>query len=176
MPLGPFTAFTALGAGIWTAILTATGYWLGRSSGDMDYTALVHRGKELASSHLPLVIVCAVALVAVYYFASKLVMGGSKKRKDGSNGADVAARVTAALAVAMVAALNAEASNEPSRWRIVDGNRRIEWNVAADAIALEEAEGVPGAAVVAAQVGGASEEVGRFAGGAGAAFGANGLA
>ena len=133
MPLGPFTAFTALGAGIWTAILTATGYWLGRSSGDMDYTALVHRGKELASSHLPLVIVCAVALVAVYYFASKLVMGGSKKRKDGSNGADVAARVTAALAVAMVAALNAEASNEPSRWRIVDGNRRIEWNVAADA-------------------------------------------
>ena len=138
MPLGPFTAFTALGAGIWTAILTATGYWLGRSSGDMDYTALVRRGKELATSHLPLVIICAVALVAVYYFASKLVMGGSKKKqsaKDSSSSNDAdgcgAAKAMVTLFVAVVA-LNALAESEPSRWRIADGNRRIEWNVAED--------------------------------------------
>lgn len=74
MPIGEFTLFTALGAGIWSAILAAVGFWLGRSAGDISYLELVTRGKELSSQHLPLVIGGAVVLVALYVLASKLVM------------------------------------------------------------------------------------------------------
>lgn len=75
MPLGEFTLFTALGAGIWSAILAVVGFWLGRSAGDISYLELVTRGKEMSSAHLPLVVGGAVALVAIYLLASKLVMG-----------------------------------------------------------------------------------------------------
>ena len=74
MPLGEFTLFTGLGAGIWTIILAAVGFALGRSAGDMSYLELVTRGKETAAHHLPLVIGCALALVALYMLASRLVM------------------------------------------------------------------------------------------------------
>ena len=73
MPIGAFAAFTALGAGIWTAILAAIGFVLGRSSGDMSYLDLVLRGKEMSMRHLPLVIACALALAAAYVVVSKLV-------------------------------------------------------------------------------------------------------
>lgn len=74
MPLGSFTLFTGLGAGIWTAILAFTGYAIGRSAGDISYLELCTKGKETASANLPLVIGGAVALVAIYFVASKLVM------------------------------------------------------------------------------------------------------
>ena len=74
MPLGAFTLFTGLGAGIWTAILAATGYAIGRSTGDITYLELCEKGKAMASAHLPLVIGGALVLVAVYFLASKLVM------------------------------------------------------------------------------------------------------
>ncbi len=74
MPLGEFTLFTGLGAGIWTIILAAVGFALGRSAGDMTYLELVTCGKETAAHHLPLVIGCALALVALYMLASRLVM------------------------------------------------------------------------------------------------------
>jgi len=77
MPLGKFTFFTGLGAGIWTAILAGVGYALGRSAGDITYKELVHRGKDMLDSHLLWVILGALALVAAYVAASKLVM-----RKD----------------------------------------------------------------------------------------------
>ena len=74
MPLGPFTLFTALGAGIWTAILAAAGYWLGRSAGDITYLELCRRGRDMAMAHLPLVIGCALLLVGLHFAVSKLVM------------------------------------------------------------------------------------------------------
>ena len=77
MPLGKFTFFTGLGAGIWTAILAGVGYALGRSAGDITYKELVHRGKAMLDAHLLLVILGALALVAAYVAVSKLVM-----RKD----------------------------------------------------------------------------------------------
>jgi membrane protein DedA with SNARE-associated domain len=79
MPLASFTMFTALGAGLWTVVLAATGYALGHSAGDMTYLELVKRGKSLASSHLPAVIGGAVALAAFYFLVSKLVMGGGRR-------------------------------------------------------------------------------------------------
>ncbi|MBR4603327.1 MAG: DedA family protein [Kiritimatiellae bacterium] len=74
MPLGEFTLFTGLGAGIWTAILAAIGYALGRSAGDISYLELVVRGKDMATHHLPAVICTAAVLVAGYFAASRLVM------------------------------------------------------------------------------------------------------
>ena len=75
MPLGSFTLFTALGAGIWTAILAATGYVLGRSAGDVSYLELCTRGRDMAAAHLPLVIGVALALVVLHVIVTRLVMG-----------------------------------------------------------------------------------------------------
>lgn len=74
MPLGAFTLFTGLGAGVWTAILAFVGYAIGRSTADISYLELCQKGKTMAAANLPLVIGGAVALVALYYLASKLVM------------------------------------------------------------------------------------------------------
>jgi membrane protein DedA with SNARE-associated domain len=74
MPLGSFTFFTGLGAGIWTAILVFIGYAMGKSAGDITYLELVTRGKALATERAPLVIASAVVLVALYILISKLVM------------------------------------------------------------------------------------------------------
>ena len=74
MPLGKFTFFTGLGAGIWTAILAGVGYALGRSAGDITYRELVHRGKDMLDAHLLWVILGALALGVGYVAVSKLVM------------------------------------------------------------------------------------------------------
>lgn len=74
MPLGAFSLFTFLGAGIWSAILAFAGYALARSAGEMGYRELVLRGAELSKEHLPAVIACVLVLVALYYLVSKLVM------------------------------------------------------------------------------------------------------
>ena len=74
MPLGSFTLFTGLGAGVWTAILAFVGYGLGKSAGDITYLELCTKGKEMAAAHLPLVIGGAFVLAAAYVLVSKLVM------------------------------------------------------------------------------------------------------
>ena len=74
MPLGEFTLFTGLGAGIWTAILAAIGFVLGRTAGDITYVELVHRGKAMVDANLVWVLLGAVVLVFGYWIASKLVM------------------------------------------------------------------------------------------------------
>ena len=75
MPLGAFTLFTALGAGVWTAILAAAGFALGRSAGDLSYLEICTRGRDLAAAHLPLAVGAAVALAVAYRAVSRLVMG-----------------------------------------------------------------------------------------------------
>lgn len=79
MPLGSFTLFTALGAGIWTAILTFVGWAIGRSTAHISYLDLCLKGKEMASANLPLVLGGAIALVVLYALLSKLVMKGNTK-------------------------------------------------------------------------------------------------
>ena len=74
MPLWSFTLFTALGAGVWTAILTAVGFTLGRAAGEMSYLELCVKGKEMASAHLPTVVAAALLLAAVHVAVSKIVM------------------------------------------------------------------------------------------------------
>jgi len=74
MPLGPFTLFTGLGAGLWTAVLAGTGFWLGRTAGDITYLELVHRGKAFIDGNIVWVVLAVVAAVAVHVIVSKLVM------------------------------------------------------------------------------------------------------
>ncbi len=78
MPLGSFSLFTGLGAGIWTAILALVGWGLGRSAGELTYLELVTRGAGLAKHHLPWVVGGALLVVGLYFAASKLVMGRRK--------------------------------------------------------------------------------------------------
>ena len=75
MPLFSFSFFTALGAGIWTAILAFVGYAIGRTAGDIPYLELVTRGKESATANLPLVLALAAVAAGLYLLVSKLVMG-----------------------------------------------------------------------------------------------------
>ena len=79
MPVASFALFTGLGAGIWTAILAAVGFAIGRSTTDISYLELCTRGKDMAAAHLPLVVGGALALVALYFTASKLVMGRKRE-------------------------------------------------------------------------------------------------
>lgn len=74
MPLGKFSFFTGLGAGIWTVILSVIGYILGASSSDITYSQLVHKGKAMIDSHLIWIVSGAVLLGGIYILASKLVM------------------------------------------------------------------------------------------------------
>ena len=74
MPLGTFTLFTALGAGLWTAVLAGTGFWLGRTAGDITYLELVHRWKAFIDGNIVWVLLAVVAAVAAHVDVSKLVM------------------------------------------------------------------------------------------------------
>lgn len=74
MPLGAFTLFTALGAGVWTAILAGVGLALGRSAGDISYLELCTRGKATVSANLPAVLGGALLLIALYALIERLVM------------------------------------------------------------------------------------------------------
>lgn len=79
MPLGPFTLFTALGAGAWTAILTSVGWTIGRSTADITYFDLCKKGQAMAAANLPILLGGALVLVALYALVSKLVMKGNAK-------------------------------------------------------------------------------------------------
>ena len=79
MPLGSFTLFTSLGAGIWTAILAFVGFAIGRTVADISYLELCEKGKAMAAANLPFVIAGAAALVAVYTGLSHLAMGRGGK-------------------------------------------------------------------------------------------------
>ena len=84
MPLGRFTLFTALGAGLWTAVLAGTGFWLGRTAGDITYGELVHRGKAFIDANLVWLIIVIVLAVVVHFAVSKFVMG--KGRQNNGRG------------------------------------------------------------------------------------------
>ena len=79
MPFGPFTLYTALGAGIWTTVLALTGFWLGRTAGDITYLELVHRGKAFIDGNMVWVVLALALLLAIHIIVSKVVM----KSRDG---------------------------------------------------------------------------------------------
>lgn len=78
MPLIPFTVFTALGAGIWTAILATAGFAISKSAGNISYLELCTKGKAAVSSNLPIIIAIALGLALAHILISKLVLGKKK--------------------------------------------------------------------------------------------------
>ena len=79
MNLKRFSFYTTLGAGMWCAILTYIGYYLGHIAGDMSYGDIVYKGKDLLSKHFVWIIAGLVIITAVYAYIHHLVMKSSKK-------------------------------------------------------------------------------------------------
>lgn len=79
MPLKSFTLWTGLGAGIWVAILTAIGYYLGATTASMSYAELVHRGKAMASRDLLYILPVLVIGFVAYVMISNRIMRRSEE-------------------------------------------------------------------------------------------------
>jgi membrane protein DedA with SNARE-associated domain len=74
MVLWRFTIFTALGAGIWSAILAFIGFYLGSISKDMTYADLVHKGKDMLTSNYGWIILFLIAFLAIYFAVHHRIM------------------------------------------------------------------------------------------------------
>jgi len=75
-----FGLFTALGAGIWSIILAAIGYYLGSLSVDMTYAQLVYNGKDILKEKYIWIILFLAIIVTIYAITRHLVM---KSRRNG---------------------------------------------------------------------------------------------
>lgn len=74
MHLGVFTACTAFGAGVWVAILTFIGYYLGRSTATMTYADLIHSGHAMISENMIWIIpVCLLGFVGYVFIQNKIM-------------------------------------------------------------------------------------------------------
>ena len=80
MSLVRFSTFTALGAGIWSAILVGIGYYLGTLSADMTYAQLVNSGKDILKEHYIWIVLFLVLLIVIYALIHHLVMRPKRKR------------------------------------------------------------------------------------------------
>lgn len=79
MPFSRFTIFTGLGAGIWVLILLIIGAYFGHLSGDMAYLDMVVKGKEMIHHNFIWLIFGLAAVVVVYSFMHKKIMGVKDK-------------------------------------------------------------------------------------------------
>ncbi len=74
MPLGSFTLWTGLGAGIWVAVLTAAGYYFGATTAELGYRELVHSASDMIRSNYVYIIPVLLAGFAVYVVVSNRIM------------------------------------------------------------------------------------------------------
>lgn len=81
MHLGRFSFFTALGAGIWTAILTGIGYYFGHLASDMSYLDMVVKGKQLIHDHYIWILLGLAVFIAAYLLIQKKIMKSDKKEE-----------------------------------------------------------------------------------------------
>ncbi len=82
MPLSRFTLFTGLGAGIWSLILIAIGYYFGSMVVDMPYGELVYKGKGLIEDHFIWIVFLIILLLVVYGLIHHAVMKSGKNKKQ----------------------------------------------------------------------------------------------
>lgn len=76
MPIGAFTLWTGLGAGIWVTVLTAVGFTIGARTAQMTYAELVHSGTHMVKGNLPWLVPALLVLFAAYVLISKRIMTG----------------------------------------------------------------------------------------------------
>ncbi|HOO77613.1 MAG TPA: DedA family protein [bacterium] len=74
MNFGRFSLFTALGAGIWIAVLMAIGYHLGAGTAEMSYADIVHQGKAAVSENMIWIVPACLIFFAGYIWIHKRVM------------------------------------------------------------------------------------------------------
>jgi len=75
-----FSLFTALGAGIWIAVLMTLGFHLGRQTTQMDYSQIVHQGKAILKANMIWVFLACLVIVVGYAWVHKKIMSGKKAR------------------------------------------------------------------------------------------------
>jgi len=69
-----FSLFTALGAGIWTIILAALGWYFGKISSGMSYLEMINKGKALIHEYHIYIFIALGALTAGYLFIHHKIM------------------------------------------------------------------------------------------------------
>lgn len=74
MPLGSFTLWTGLGAGIWVVVLTVIGYAIGTHTTAMSYGELVHTGKAVVSRHMVWLVPSLLVGLGSYIWISSKIM------------------------------------------------------------------------------------------------------
>ncbi|MDQ3035768.1 MAG: DedA family protein [Myxococcota bacterium] len=74
MPIGSFTLWTSLGAGLWVAVLTAIGFYLGAHTASMTYGDLVHSGTAMARANLVYIVPVLLVGFVAYVLISKQIM------------------------------------------------------------------------------------------------------
>jgi len=74
MDIKRFSFFTALGAGIWTAVLALLGWYFASLAGDMTYLEMINRGKELIHRNYIYVIIASAVLIAGYLLIHHKIM------------------------------------------------------------------------------------------------------
>jgi membrane protein DedA with SNARE-associated domain len=84
MPLGSFTLWTGLGAGLWVTILTVVGFGIGASTGHLSYADLVHRGKAILAEHLVWIVLgCALVFAAYVWLTNRIMKRRLPTAADG---------------------------------------------------------------------------------------------
>jgi membrane protein DedA with SNARE-associated domain len=81
MPLGSFTLWTGLGAGIWVTVLTAIGYTIGTHTAALSYADLVHQGKAMAKGNLVYIVPTLLVGFTAYVFISNRIMQNAPEPK-----------------------------------------------------------------------------------------------
>jgi membrane protein DedA with SNARE-associated domain len=74
MPLGSFTLWTGLGAGIWVSVLTFAGYYVGTTTAAMSYPELVESTSEAVRKNMLYLVPVLLVGFAGYIFVSNQIM------------------------------------------------------------------------------------------------------
>jgi len=74
MPLGSFTLWTGLGAGLWTTVLTIIGYRIGIRTRTMSTAEVVIQGKAVVSENFIWIIPLALLAFVAYVLLEKRIM------------------------------------------------------------------------------------------------------
>jgi len=84
MHLGKFSFYTALGAGIWSAVLGGIGWYLASLAGNTTYRDMVFKGRDLLKTHFLWILIGLAAAIALYALSHALVAKAAKKTADGA--------------------------------------------------------------------------------------------
>ena len=74
MPLGKFTFYTTLGAGVWSALLAGIGYYFASRTSEMTYSELVHKGKDFLHEQFIWILLFVVVIIIIYILTHKFIM------------------------------------------------------------------------------------------------------